>query len=298
MRQPECVAVSVLRAAAVVCILFCHLFEAYGAAGSGLFYVGVPMFFAISGFLYGKRTITNWRQWVLRRMMKLYLPYLLFIVPVLLLYFVFKPGEMPVSAACMYLFNLQGFSGSVVGLNHLWFVTAIMACYMLLPCLQRLQRQRTLALLLSWLFFLLLYIFFNGRFYWLPLYSIVYFSALSHLKTSWCAAMAVLCLQAFCPGLDEAVRYSLVRNLVGLLIVFSTLILYVKSGKNSLSRSVKWLSDISYPLYLVHNLLMVGPFSLSRATPYTCLNVSLMLACSLGLALLLQRVAYFAGKKF
>ena len=143
-----------------------------------------------------------------------------------------------------------------------------------------------------------LYVFFNGRFYWLPLYSIVYFSALSHLKTSWCAAMAVLCLQAFCPGLDEAVRYSLVRNLVGLLIVFSTLILYVKSGKNSLSRSVKWLSDISYPLYLVHNLLMVGPFSLSRATPYTCLNVSLMLACSLGLALLLQRVAYFAGKKF
>lgn len=298
MRQPECVAVSVLRAAAVVCILFCHLFEAYGEAGSGLLYVGVPVFFAISGFLYGKRTITNWRQWALRRITKLYFPYLLFIVPALLLYVAFKPDEMPVSTACMYLFNLQGVSGGVAGLNHLWFVTAIMACYVLLPCFQLLRKWGALALLLSWLSFLLLFGFFNGRFYWLPLYAIVYFSAQSHLITSWCAAMAILCLQAFCPGLDEAVRYSLVRSLMGLLMFFSTLILYRKLERSDLFRFINWLSDLSYPLYLVHNLLMVGPFSLSRVTPYCCLNAFLMLAGSFGLALLLKRVAYLAGSKF
>lgn len=298
MRQSESVAVSVLRAAAVVCILFCHLFEAYGKAGSGLLYVGVPVFFAISGFLYGKRTITNWRQLALRRIMKLYLPYLLFIVPALMLYLVFKPDKMPVFTACMYLFNLQGVSGGVAGLNHLWFVTAIMACYLLLPCLQLFRKWRTLSLLLSWLSFLLLFGFFNGRFYWLPLYAIVYFSAQSYLKTSWCAVVAILCLQAFCPGLDEAVRYSLVRSLIGLLIFFSTLILYRKSERSDSSRFIKWLSDLSYPLYLVHNLLMVGPFSLSCVTPYSSLNVFLMLAASFGLALLLKRVAHLAGRRF
>lgn len=298
MRQPQCVAVSVLRAAAVVCILFCHLFEAFGMAGSGLFYVGVPIFFAISGFLYGKREIHNWQEWALRRTKRLYLPYLMFIAPALLLYMSFVPDKMPVSVACMYLFNLQGVSGGVAGLNHLWFVTAIMVCYMFIPCFQSLRRWRALVLLLSWLFFLLLFGFFKGRFYWFPLYAIAYFSALSYLRTSLCVVLAILCLQMFCPGLDEAVRYSLVRSLMGLLVVFATLILYSNSKNSSLSRCIEWLSGISYPLYLVHNLLMVGPFTLSCVTSCLWLNAFLMLASSFGLALLLKRVAYLVESRF
>ena len=297
IRQPERVAVCVLRATAVVCILFCHLFEAYGASGSGLLYVGVPIFFALSGFLYGRHTILNWHRWALRRWVKLYVPYLLFVVPALLLFFVFRPEEMPVLTACSYLFNLQGLSGGVMGLNHLWFVTAIMVCYILLPCLQFFRNRQNLSLLLSWMFFVLLFWFFKGRFYWLPLYMIAYFSAQSRLKASLCIVLVVLCLQMFCSDMDEAVRYSLVRSLVGLLIVFSTLLLFRSSIDGRLFLLVKWLSGISYPLYLVHNILMVGPFALVELTPYVWLNMFLMLAGSFCLALLLERVVLFVVKR-
>ncbi len=297
IRQPERAAVFVLRAVAVVCILFCHLFEAYGISGSGWLYVGVPVFFALSGFLYGRHTILDWPEWALCRLAKLYVPYVLFVVPALLLFFVFKPDEMSFLTACAYLFNLQGLSGGVMGLNHLWFVTAIMACYILLPCLQCFRTCRNKSLLLSWALLILLFWFFKGRFYWLPLYMIAYFSAQSRLKTSLCVVLAVFCLQMCSPDMGESVRYSLIRTLIGLLIVFSTLLVFPHSINSRLFLFVKWLSGISYPLYLVHNILMVGPFALARLTPYVWLNTLLMLAGSFSLALLLKRAASFVVKR-
>ena len=297
MQQPECVAIYFLRALAVVCILLCHLFEAYGVSGSGLLYVGVPVFFAISGFLYGRRTISDWRGWGLKRLVKLYIPYLVFIVPALGCFLIFKPESMSVYKALLYLFNLQGFSGGVLGLNHLWFVTAIMVCYVFLPFVQRFKKGTSVALSVSWVVFILDFLFLGGRFHWLPLYLIAYFSAVSNLKASAAVAVAFLCLQMFYPDFDEAVRYSFVRSLSGMLVVFFMIFLFQYCKHCALPPLVKWFSDNSYVLYLVHNVLMVGPFSLNAVTSCLWLNISLMLLGSFGLAVLLEKVCRFVVGK-
>lgn len=45
-------------------IVTCHIFQAYNIPIWGcIFNVGVQIFFVLSGYLYGYKTIDNWKSW-------------------------------------------------------------------------------------------------------------------------------------------------------------------------------------------------------------------------------------------
>lgn len=139
-----------LRVYSMCSIVVCHIFQAYGIYYcSSVFNVGVQIFFLLSGFLYSNKVITNWSDWWQRRWQKLYIPYLLCLVlSIGYLSFICGRPCSPI-AICAHLLNLQGLrsvlrinSFLIQGLQHFWFMTAIMASYIMLMILQRITPPR------------------------------------------------------------------------------------------------------------------------------------------------------------
>ena len=59
-------------------VIICHLGSYFGLAFVGqLFNVGVPIFYLISGYLYGNAEIKDIRTWLCKRLIRLYIPLLL-----------------------------------------------------------------------------------------------------------------------------------------------------------------------------------------------------------------------------
>ncbi len=72
------ITIQIIRVTAMLSIVACHLFQAYGVYQcSSIFNVGVQVFIVISGLLYGHKTITSWSTWSIQRAIKLYVPMVL-----------------------------------------------------------------------------------------------------------------------------------------------------------------------------------------------------------------------------
>lgn len=123
--------------------------------------VGTPLFFLMSGFLYGQKTIKNWSKFYLRRWKSLALPiyiWLIFVSLVLGLMFSIYYSK---SQYLTYIFNLYGISHrfvtsqtpselksffliddhiqGIAWLQQIWFMTYLMACLLALPFIQKLR---------------------------------------------------------------------------------------------------------------------------------------------------------------
>ena len=120
-------------------IIACHFAQAYGFNIAFLLNVGVQLFFLTSGFLYGKIEISNSWEFYKKRITKVYVPYILFVSVILLLQGILGAWQFNLRDVAIYALNLQGFlSTTVDGLNHLWFLSVLMICYLITPLLQRL----------------------------------------------------------------------------------------------------------------------------------------------------------------
>ena len=285
--------VSYLRILAMLCIVVCHLLEGYGNPWSATFYVGVPLFFVLSASLYGERRVKDWRQWGLRRLKRIYLPYVLTLLCFLLVYGFFFPSAFSWSQVLLYACCLQGFGAALPGLNHLWFVTAILVCYAVLPLMQCLRRWALWMWLLAWAAFVLSLLCFYGRFYWFPLYLVAYFSPVLPLRVQQvqrcvvvlCIALQVITWKSLLV-FDVATGYVAMRSFLALALLSLRPLL----GELPLPPFARWMDRLTYPLYLVHNPLMIGPLSFCSVTPFVGINVGAILMFSLLLAWAVSRL--------
>jgi len=74
----EAETITVIRAAAMILIVLCHYVSWYPSISfvGQVFNVGVPLFFVISGFLYGGKTIENIPNWYIKQLIKISVPIL------------------------------------------------------------------------------------------------------------------------------------------------------------------------------------------------------------------------------
>ena len=68
--------ITIIRAIAMVLIILCHYCDYFEGVEflSQLFNVGVPIFFIISGFLYGQKQINNIKKWYIKQFAKIVIP--------------------------------------------------------------------------------------------------------------------------------------------------------------------------------------------------------------------------------
>lgn len=141
----ESAAVSYLRAAAFLSIVACHYLQAYHCAAAWVMNIGVQVFLCLSGYLYGHKVVAHPVQWLRRRVRKLYVPYALMVVATLAALVLLTDIRPTLTAVVNYTLCLQGLKGGVPhsGLEHLWFLTAILLCYLATPFLQWLRGRFT-----------------------------------------------------------------------------------------------------------------------------------------------------------
>lgn len=97
------------------------------------------IFLYISGFLYGGKSIDDIKGWIKKRILRLWIPYFIFVFIYFLVAGIYGGGLKIMKPFLIYTFVLQGFLGTEGGPGTLWFMTLLVLCYCLIPLLQRLR---------------------------------------------------------------------------------------------------------------------------------------------------------------
>lgn len=296
MTNTESNVIRILRITAMVAIVTCHFLQAYGSVWRLIFNIGVQAFFVLSGFLYGNKVISNFKQWYIRRIIKIYIPYmLLFLLLLPLWYYVHNP--LNIKSILFFGLNLGGlrhvFEGVwIAGFQHTWFLTAIMFAYFALPLLQYVASKIN-ANYVIWLLVIMvaiLYLFFSTKITflasWVYLFALGYFFARVRKNTQYIflsicliILIAELLLSSKTSFLEQGVSYWLIHDLVGILWVLGGYSIMKLIKLESIPQLLTLLDKYSFHIYLVHFIFLVGPFAIINVTSYKVLNVGIALCC-------------------
>lgn len=296
----ESIALSWIRVVAMICIVTCHVLQFYENRFAWILNLGVQIFLVMSGFLYGHKQITNWKSWACHRILKVYFPFIVFVIIMLPLYEHFTLIEVNIKNFVVYLLNLQGLLGGISGMGHLWFITAIMICYCITPILQHLKQYSNHMLLLlmalgvaqfCWICYDL------NKFQWILLYSIGYFYANAQNKFKFIFHIALLLSIIFLLfRIDWQIvcDYSspiniFLHSILGLILCLDGIVL-LKSLPIRKVRCIEQLDKDSYFIYLTHHVFALGAFSLLSISSYNFLNVCLFIIVALLSARILYRI--------
>jgi peptidoglycan/LPS O-acetylase OafA/YrhL len=290
--ERESFAIKYIRVGAMLAIVSCHMFQACANQWAYVLNIGVQVFLALSGYLYGKKIVTNWGQWAVGRIKRVYLPMFLFLIAVLPFYLIFHREIFSWKAYTMNYANLQGImfatGGEMLsGIRHLWFITAIMFAYLTTPVLQRLSKFA------KWLFPMVLgcvgilyivapmpLVFLAS---WFFLYAICYLYV--HLnQTKWydmgLLVLELLLILLVCIHTDVLNIYfnplnRLFHDVSGIFVVLFGIRLLSKINIKGVPKIVDWLDRYSFQIFIVHYFFLIGPFSMVHLTDSVFLNLTI-----------------------
>lgn len=301
-----------VRVFAMTLIISCHIAQCYNLQIAYILNVGVQIFFFMSGFLYGKQEqMPSVKDFYLKRFVRVYIPYLVLLAIIFLVYAIFHLTSFTFKQVFFYLLNLQWFVAPLEGLNHLWFLTVLMFGYLLTPWIKRAMGKAPIICALLFVCCCVVEFVFLKKFYslsaWLALYLLGLFYGKFHSKTVSVIALVVssialivLCLFFEPSNLTsfEARHYMIwlhwtlgVFLFVLLYYVFPLLVV-----ENKRFDGIKHIDKISYEVYLIHHPLILGPLSLMFVTKYAGLNIVLMLVVVYLLARALHYICSFTPK--
>lgn len=298
----ESVSITYARVLATLCIVACHWFDQWlGIPALGqLFNVGVPVFFIISGFLYGRKQINGILKWYFKQFWKIVIPvYAYYAVSVVILLIMGDVGRLNWKTVLYQLLNLQGFLYGQIGnvqVAHLWFITYILLCYLITPLLQKLRdtlSKKTIWLVLAvagaiqmilvlrnsgvsavHLWGVLAYIsgYFFGAYHQLRVKKKGYI-LLSLLAVG--AVMLRVILNRIADGgaawiglLYERAATSICQIVLAwwILITVATIVFRFSKAAYGCLKPVRFCDRVSFEIYIVHQALMLGTFDLLHTT--------------------------------
>lgn len=295
----------------MIFIIVCHFFQYYGNELAFWFNVGVQMFFCISGFLYGQKRIKNPLDFIIKNFKKILIPYFSFLLPTIVIYFLFARDNISIVLAIKALLC----SETIEGIGHLWFISYILFCYIITPylnafCNKIKNFKYQYALIICVLVLMLgqiLFFVYNSRFvfsrvscyilgyflsFLLERYGVDLFKLLTCFLSGVCVVANIIRIvfkyfleQSF-KGFNYFEQYS--HALLGITLF---LIIYIYFRNIKSSNLLKISDKYSYYIYIVHQLLILSPFSLMEITPYMYLNWLLVMLGIVILAVLLKNIS-------
>jgi len=324
--------ISTIRCIATLMIVSCHILQGYNNPSAYWVNVGVQIFLFMSGFLYGGKSINNFYTWFKVRLVKILIPSYILITIYLLYYQFVEHNTVSYKEILMYLFSAQGILGVVPGLNHLWFLTAIILCYMFVPILQWLRTKLNKYPLYLWILtvltmfviiqlcFLRLQISFGA---WISTFAFGYLLSSRYKFSIPKKALEVLTVLTliimpitiylqyfyFASDIIESIINSLVIPWTHCLLgswIFSILynvFIHLMPFNKHLMRVIKCVDLYSFEIYLTHHIFIISPLSLLFFTPnyiFNIFTIIIITACASfilnRIALRLSRVLHFDNK--
>ena len=299
--------IQIIRIVAMLSIILCHIVQEsnnkYIVMSGQFFNIGVYIFLLISGYLYSNKTIEA-KKFYKDRFLKIILPIYLFMVPVYLIQLCNR--KFNALKFLIYTFNLQGLFGGIPGAAHLWFITAIFFCYLVLPIFQEIKKKQWFVKYFNIILFIItIGICYLNRnlgtiFVCLCTYSIGYFylPKMYALKNNWVVITIIFAIDlllriAFKILIDGTILYDLI--MVGLTQVIASiciilLIKNIKLDKISNFKIINLLDKYSFYVYITHYFFMTGPMSVMNVTSYFWVNMAIMIVLSVFYAITLFKV--------
>ena len=312
-----------IRIFAMASIVLCHLVphhpNLYVQSSVQFFNIGVQIFFILSGFLLGQQGEIKFpMHWYKKRLKRIYLPWLLF-VAVLAGIHLCKGNSILTFDWLKLVLGLQGANVGVQGAGQTWFITSLIVCYLATPllnaCLTRFKPSAisiallclpvALAFLPMNLFTLLCPLCWFGIAYiigrtfdslwltplnaWIALFIALLgfanrFVAKQIITSHSSAEMYSFLYEKLC------VNYSMFLAAIGIMFVLAVIL------QNKPVRPFgKFLSDISYEVYLYHYMLCVGPISLFALKLSWLPSSLLVIVCAICIASIAHYAIQFSS---
>lgn len=299
------VSLQIIRIISCLWIILCHLVQEtnnkYIVFTSQFFNVGVYIFLFLSGYLYGNKKIDNPIKWYCKRFIKLMIPIYIFLIPVFMIYAYDEIFEF--KYIFIHLFNLKKIFGTGIGLEHLWFMTVIMFCYLITPILSKLKyKNYTIIILLVLISMFICYININlGQ---ILLYMCTYIfgyiyknkkeisfnNFLGMIMIFAIIAIRVLGRQLF----DQTILYNQIIVSITHMILALLIILLIKKIVNNCKISnfsfINHLDSISYYVYICHYIFVVGPVRLVNEKHFILSSLCVIIVTYIS-ALILQKLS-------
>lgn len=272
-------------------IIACHITQGYSQQIAFILNVGVQLFFLLSGFLYGILEIPSIKDFYKKRLVKVYIPFIIVVLFFSGIYVLFGIEEVKWNQIIPYVFNIQTFANPIEGFNHLWFLSVIMICYVLTPLVKYvLQKHPYVFIALLVLASIVEFIFIQKMYSiaaWIVLYLIG--MCIGHLGMKKINTIILTIGSGICLAIlmiffklqrltDPAwSHYNVWLHCVMALFIFSLLFVIISRCKFNLPKWIKWINNLSYEVYLIHHIFILGPLSLLYITPSKAINILLVL---------------------
>lgn len=290
-----------LRAAATIMILLCHFCSQRGGflfnAAAQVLNIGVPLFFILSGYLFGRNGVqAPYRKWFVRRLQRLWIPYWMFLAVLAVVHLV-KGLDIFTKDWLLLLFGLQGSTVGVWGAEQTWFISALLICYSMTPWISiaadGIAKKHVPILLICLctlpIFLLLMKPVAIGTLLApVCLYTVAYFigSRIVTVNISRVGACLAVLIVLVSFGLrfvlriffDGMVFYSGIvatyTHYAAALAIFY-LFAWIFAERKPV-RCVTFIGNVSFEIYLYHYMFTIGPisvFSITRTWTINCILV-------------------------
>lgn len=308
--------ISFIRMIATILIVSCHILQHYNNELAWWFNVGVQIFLFISGYLYGVRNNVDTILFYKKSFKKLFLDYYIYITAVV--FFILFTHKVVLS-----IYNIIGlytFQSTINGLEHLWFMTYIILCYLLVPFLTKMSEKwdyykdtKYILYTVMLIFLIEVFMFFlNLTAQWIICFVLgMIFHRIEEKKKHLYNKILIFIvfLAIVMNSIEIYTKYFYNKNIVNIFYisfcnyahVFLAIFLfyflrgiYKLINKNKLKRNVQRLLDfsdkVSYDIYLVHHIYILGPYQI-MLTNNKYLNIVIVILATLLTTFLLRMIS-------
>ena len=302
---------NLIRIISMIMIVLCHYLQFFDNKLAFWFNVGVQIFFILSGVLYGCKDVKDYKKFWKNKFLKLYLPYFIVVIVFFVINLVLKVGQMGYLDLLYYLTATQAFTRNIEPLAHLWFMSYIFLFYLIIPILQKFDFSedkhfyiKFLSLIIGFQFLQFTNVI-NINVTYLALFMFGYYLSRRKFKHNInkdnyrliFGVSSVICL------IGVPVQLYLENaNLQGLLLKFFTIyhdyihaflgisitIFLLKVLPGIENKIIDYFASVSFYIYLIHQIFILGVFSL--------LNIKYGLPLSVLIIIVLSNILYFIFK--
>lgn len=281
---------------AMISTILCHIMQYFGNVACYYLNVGVGLFLFISGFLYGKKDISDVTVFYKKWLVRIFVPYYI-MLGVIILVKLLQRESITVKESISSVLCLQWYGKTVPNCGHLWYISCILFCYLITPVLQWICKQNenkslTKKCILLVLTVLMLQVIYSlggmkqATTSILP-YILGYFMSFNKITLNsrgggYSTVILVTSLGLYCVMyVFEVLRcfdiLSILLDYYKSIVAIAITMFFVQySFGNAYIRNIFDFSDkYSYGIYLTHHIFILGSLSVMTLTPYLWTNVTI-----------------------
>lgn len=301
--------ISLIRTMALFMIIACHILQGLNNRLAFYVNVGVQIFFFISGYLYGKKKISDPSRFYKKQFIKILQPYIIVLFSILFVdVVIFNVPLISLKTILGNILGLGAFAGTHKVLTHTWFVTYILLCYLITPLLSNYldlsnKKQIDIFKIIFILFVIALLVnlfgVVNFNAFWIVNYILGYIFSMYYVKNGYgykkildLTLIVIVLLLPFRMYIEsnllDSTNFLILKFcdfyhvILGCGIFLSLHRIFNKTNFSLKSRKVlDFFDKYSYFIYLVHQIFILNKYSYLFITDYLILNIIFIIFSSI-----------------